>query len=36
MSREKDVSSHRSVWVMLLVAIAAGVFAFWFMHGRDS
>jgi hypothetical protein len=36
MSREKDVSSHRSVWVMLVVAIAAGVFAFWFMHGRDS
>jgi hypothetical protein len=36
MSREKDVSSHRSVWVMLIVAIAAGVLAFWFMHGRDS
>jgi hypothetical protein len=30
------MSGHRSVWLMLLVAIAAGVFAFWFMHGRDS
>lgn len=36
MSREKDVSSHRSLWLMLLVAIAAGVFAFWFTHGRES
>jgi hypothetical protein len=36
MSRERDESSHRSVWLMLLLAIAVGVFAFWFMHGRDS
>ncbi len=36
MSCEKDVSSsHRSVWLMLIVAVAAGLFAFWFMRGRE-
>jgi hypothetical protein len=36
MSRERDVSSHRSVWLMLIVAIATGLFAFWFIRGRAS
>lgn len=36
MSREKDGSSHRSVWLMLILAIVAGLFAFWFLRARES
>jgi hypothetical protein len=36
MSRETEVSSHRAVWLMLIIAIAAGVFAYWFKHSHDS
>jgi hypothetical protein len=36
MSRQRDVSSHRSAWLMLIVVIATGLFAFWFVRGRAS
>jgi hypothetical protein len=35
MSRDRDTSSHRSLWVMLLLLFFAGLFAFWFIRERE-
>jgi hypothetical protein len=36
MSREQHEPSHRSMWVLLIVAVLAGLFAFWFIKERET
>jgi hypothetical protein len=35
MSREQHEPSHRSMWVLLIVAVLAGLF-FWFIKERET
>lgn len=35
MSRNRDASSHRSLWVMLVLLVLAGLFVFWFVRERE-
>jgi LPXTG-motif cell wall-anchored protein len=36
MSRHEETSGHRALWLMLVGAVVTGLFAFWFVRGRNS
>jgi hypothetical protein len=36
MSRDQDASSHRALWVWLVVLVLTGLFVFWVIRERDS
>ena len=36
MSPDREASSHRTLWVMLILLLVAGLFAFWFMRERET
>lgn len=36
MSRKRDASSHRSMWLILILAISAGLFICWFIRDREA
>jgi hypothetical protein len=36
MGKGKKKSTARSIWIVLSVALVAGLFGFWFIRGRNE